>query len=78
MFGFLRRWVELRREAEREADDLIVKHGQDAWSVIYGMCRERAIDENERRFRYRVRAIIERKLKIAPHVDTATRYLEKD
>jgi hypothetical protein len=76
MFSFFREWTKVRREAEREADGLISKYGQDAWSVIYGKSRDRTFDDGKRRFHYRVRRIVERRLGIPPHVDTGTRYLD--
>jgi hypothetical protein len=78
MLGFLRRRAEYKRRVEQRADELIAAHGEDAWSIIYGKCRDLDQDEDSRAFHYRVRRVIERRLNIPPRVDTATRYLEPD
>jgi hypothetical protein len=76
VFGFVKRRLELRRRAEAEAEQLIAAHGDAAWSVVYGRCRDHALPEEERAFAYKVRRIIEKRLGTPPRVDTATRYLE--
>lgn len=78
MFGFFRRRAEYKSRVEQRADELIAAHGDNAWGIIYGLCRDREQDEDSRAFYYRVRRVIERKLNIPPRVDTATRYLEPD
>jgi hypothetical protein len=54
------------------------RHGRGAWPIVYGICRDPERDEEDRRFYYLVRSIIERRLDIPPRVDTATRYLQHD
>jgi hypothetical protein len=78
MFEFLRNQAEPRRRANIRAQALIAEHGRDAWSVVYRLCRDPERDEEDRRFYYLVRSIIERRLDIPPRVDTATRYLQHD
>jgi hypothetical protein len=78
MFTFLKRRAEIKRRANIRADALIARHGRQAWSVVYGICRDAERDADDRRFYYLVRTIIEHRLDIPPRVDTATRYLERN
>jgi hypothetical protein len=77
MFAFLKRQAETKRRANLRAEALIARHGPEAWSIVYGICRDPERDSEDRRFYYVVREIIERRLGIPPSVDTATRYLER-
>lgn len=77
MFEFLQRRTETERRANIRAEARISRHGREAWSVVYGICRDQERPGEDRRFYYRVREIIERRLGIPPRVDTATRYLER-
>lgn len=78
MFGFLKRRAELKRRAHIRAEALLARHGEEAWQIVYGICRDQDHDLEDRLFYYRVRDIIEQRLGMSPRVDTATRYLERD
>jgi hypothetical protein len=77
MFAFLKRRAETRRRVDIRAEALIARHGTEAWSIVYGICRDPERNPEDRAFYYRVRDIIERRLGVPPRVDTATRYLER-
>lgn len=77
MLRWLKRRREKARQAAAEADRLLAAQGDGAWDTIYQRCRSPEVDEAERAFSYRVRRIIERRLKMPPRLDTATRYLRE-
>jgi hypothetical protein len=78
MFEALRQRAALKRRAHIRAEALIARHGEEAWPIVYEICRDQGRSEEDRAFYYRVRSIIERRLGIPPRVDTATRYLQDD
>jgi hypothetical protein len=77
MFEFFRNRAAQRRRANIRAEALIARHGREAWPIVYGICRDHQLPDEDRRFYYLVRTIIERRLAIPPRIDTATRYLER-
>ncbi len=78
MFEALRRRRDLFHRANIRAEALISRLGEEAWPIVYEMCRDQERSDQDRAFYYRVRRIIEKRLGIPPRIDTATRYLDDD
>ncbi|MCB1502171.1 MAG: hypothetical protein KDK07_20705 [Bauldia sp.] len=66
MFGFLKRRAELKRRAHIRAEALLARRGEEAWQIVYGICRDQDRDLEDRLFYYRVRDIIEQRLGMSP------------
>ncbi len=62
MFGALKVRAALKRRAQIRAEALISRHGEEAWPIVYEMCRDQERSEEDRAFYYRVRFIIARRL----------------
>lgn len=75
-FEFFRRRATNMKAATIEADLLTLLMADGAHDLAYGKSRNLKLSDDERSHAMRVRRILEKRLGIAPQVDTATRYLE--